>query len=211
VVLAKIGKVMATCICWACKTTFESARSSKLCCSDECRKMYQSDYDHDRYIEFRNVNRKKKRDMLAIKYSIISSNLYKIASVCDECLTKFYYDYTIFQKFNDVYVSSYNTTQWGAAYCPNCGLVERSQCDEIFIPASGMDQIERKLFLSEIHKTKRLPIRHEAIYIRNQLDFIAEAEDVRRKLNQIYDRGALTQAEINICIAALFKRIGESK
>jgi len=202
---------MAICTCWACKTTFEAARSSKLCCSPECRKMYQSDYDHERYIEFRNVNRKKKREMLAIKYSIVSSNLYKIAAVCDECLIKFYHDYEIFQKFNDVYISSYNTTEWGAAVCPNCGLVEKSQCDEVFIPASGMNQIERKLFLSDIHRTKKPSVRREAIYLRNQLDFVAEAEYVRIVRNQINNIGNLTADEINQCIIILFRKMGESK
>jgi len=202
---------MAICVCWACKITFEAARSSKLCCSPDCRRMYQSDYDHERYLEFRNVNRKKKREMLAIKYSIVSSNLYKIAAVCDECLTKFYYDYTIFQKFNDVYVAKYNTTEWGASFCPNCGLVEKLQCDEIFIPAGGMNQIERKLFLSDIHRTKKPSVRREAIYLRNQLDFIAEAEYVRMVRNQINNKGNLTELEINECIAILFRKMCEVK
>lgn len=202
---------MVICVCWACKVSFEAKRSSKLCCSPECRKMYQSEYDHERYIEFRNANRKKRREMLVVKYSIQSSNLYKLEHICEECEIKFYHNYEIFQKFNDIYVSSYNTTEWGAAVCPNCGLVEKSSCDELFIPAGGMNQIERKLFLSDIHRTKKPSVRREAIYLRNQLDFVAEAEYVRIMRNQINNKGALTADEINECIAILFRKMGESK
>ena len=202
---------MAISTCWACRSKFEAARSSKLCCSVECRKLYQAEYDHERYVEFRDGNRRQRQAMLAVKYSVASSNLYKMEAVCDECLTKFYHSYDIFQKFNDVYVSSYNTTQWGASVCPNCGLVERSQCDEIFLPVRNMDQFERKLYLDQIPKSRKPMVRREAIYVRNMIDFIAEAEDVRKKLNQIFDRGELSQEDRDECIAVLFRKIKESK
>jgi hypothetical protein len=210
--LDKEGLIMVLCTCWACGEKFEAKRISKLCCGIECRKLYQSQYDHDRYLEFRNGNRKKKREMLMIKYSIQSSNLYKLEVVCDECLTKFYHDYIIFEKFNDIHISHYNSTEYGAAICPNCGLVNQSTInDEIFQPAQQMNEVERKLFLSGLKSTKQPIIKREAIYIRNFIDFPSEAEAIRKQIIKIYNRNPLTQDEINICIATLFRKIGESK
>ena len=202
---------MATCTCWACKTQFECARISRLCCSVECRKMYQSAYDHDRYLEFRNGNREKRRKMLIEKYSVSSSNLYKFEAVCDECLQKFYYDYSIFQHFHDVYVSKYNVTQWGASCCPNCGLVEKSKCDEIFKPADVMNYVERKEFLYNLTKSRKPIINREAVYIRNVIDFIEEAVQVRKMVNRIWNKGKLTQEQVNECIRVLFQKIKEQK
>ncbi len=196
------SKKMSINKCWACGQKFEAVRNSRLCCSITCRKLYQSEYDHDRYIEFRNANRKKRREMLIEKYSISSSNLYKIKNICDECLTQFYYDYSIFETFNGTYVSNFNTTEWGAAICPHCGLVE--YYDDI-------TKIEKEKLLSESYSTKKPIIKSEAIYIRNHIDFIAEAEWVRKEVNKIHNKGNLTQDEINLCIATTFRKMRDPK
>jgi len=202
---------MVTNKCWACGQDFEAARQSRLCCSIECRKMYQSDYDRGRYEEFRDANRKRKREMLKEKYSISSTNIYKLQSVCDECLTKFYHDQTIFESFEGNFTTSYNTTQWGAAVCPNCGLVEKSACDEQFKPAAPANDIDRKTYLMELHRVKKPNISLQAIYSRNHIDFIAEAEAVRKMINKIINKGELTKDQINLCIATFFRKIKESK
>ena len=194
--------------CWACGLDFEAIRRTKLCCSIECRKAYQSEYDHDRYLEFRNSNRKKRRQMLVEKYSISSSNLYKIKNICDECLFEFYHDYSIFEKFNDQpHVSSFNSTEWGAAICPHCGLVERSICDEMYKNTNDLTKIDREMLLSHSYCVKKPMITLQAIYIKNHIDFIAEAEAVRYMVNQINNKGKLTQEEIDLCIATTFRKI----
>lgn len=198
-------------ICWACNQEFEAARKSRLCCSIECRKLYQAQYDHDRYIEYRNADRKKKREMLIERYSISSTNLYKLQHICEECEMSFYYDYSIYESFNNTFVSTFNTTAWGVPCCPKCGLVEESSLDEIYIPSTNMNEVERKLFLTNLHRCKQPAITREAIYLKNIIDFIAEAETIRKMLNRIYNKGNLTQNQINECISILFRKIKEFK
>ncbi len=197
--------------CWACGQDFEAIRSSRLCCSPECRKIYQAQYDSDRYLEFRNSNRKKKRELLIDKYSISSSNLYNLEYCCEECLTKFYYDYSIYESFNNTFVSNYNVTPWGIPCCPKCGLVEKSIFDEKETYTFSMNEVERKLYLNNLHYYKQPLIKHESIYCKNVLDFIAEVEIVRNMRNRINDIGKITQNELNLCIKILFQKIKESK
>lgn len=197
--------------CWICNQEFEAIRKSRLCCSFECRKLYQVQYDRDRYLEFRNGNRKRKREMLVEKYSISSSNLYNLEYCCDECLTKFYYDYSIYESFSGNFISSYNTTSWGVPCCPQCGLVEKSTLDELPIQYNAMNEVERKLFLAELHKFKQPLVKREAIYLKNVVDFIAEAEIIRNMRNRINDIGKLTQNQIDECISILFRKIRKLK
>lgn len=191
--------------CWACNQDFEASRKSRLCCSIECRKLYRAEYDQNRYIEYRNADRKKKREMLVEKYSISSTNIYKLQHICEECEMLFYYDYSIYESFNNTFISSYNTTPWGDWCCPQCGLVEKSILDELPIQYSHMNEVERKLFLSELHKCKQPLFKKQAIYCRNVIDFISEAETVRSIRNRINDIGKITQEQINICIKRLFE------
>lgn len=197
--------------CVICGIEFKSDRISKLACSIECEKTRKAFYDHDRYLEYRDSNRKKRREMLIEKYSISSTNLHKLKYVCEECETVFYYNYSIYMSFIGDFVSNYNTTSWGAACCPNCGLVEKSICDELIFEVSNMTEVERKLYLTELHYNKKCNIKKEAIYLRNFIDFISEAETVRKMLNRIYNKGNLTQDQINECIAILFRKIKELK
>lgn len=197
--------------CIICKSDFNSQRISKLCCCESCEKIRKSNYDYDRYLEFRNAKRKKKRQMLCERYSIASSNLYKLEAVCDECLTKFYWDYTIYENFENTYTMRYNSTEYGAACCPNCGLVQKSIYDEGKTNASVMSGIEQKLYFANLHKNKNIIPKRQAIYIRNVIDFIAEAEDLRKKRNHINNIGELTQEEINLCIKMLFERLKNEK
>ena len=195
--------------CIICNGEFDGIRSSKLTCGIECEKLRKSEYDNQRYLQFRNADRKKRREMLIERYSIVSTNLYKLKYICDGCLNEFYYDYSIYQRFNDTYVSHFNTTEWGSPYCPNCGLVEKSKCDELN-PQSHftmMGETELKLYLNDLSKCKKPFVKSQAIHIRNHIDFIAEAEDVRKRLNRIHNKGDLTPEEINICIAALFRSL----
>lgn len=197
-------------ICITCGAKFESDRNSKLACSPECEKLRKSEYDKDRYLQFRNGDRKKRREMLVERYSISSTNLYKIKSVCDDCLTEFYYDYSIFQKFNDTFVTTFNTTEWGSAYCPRCGLVEKSNVDESIkdTKIASMGEMELKLYFNEMRKCKKPTTKSEAIRLRGgMVDFISEAEDVRKRINRIHQKGNLTQEELNICIATLFRKL----
>lgn len=191
--------------CWACNQEFEAARKSRLCCSIECQKMYRAQYDQNRYIEYRNSNRKKKREMLVEKYSITSTNLYKLQHICEECEMIFYYDYSIYESFNNTFISSYNTTPWGAPCCPKCGLVEKSILDELPIKYSNMNEVERKLFLTNLHRCKSPLVKKQAIYCRNVIDFISEAETLRSIRNRINDIGKITQDQINLCIKRLFE------
>lgn len=197
-------------ICITCGAKFESARNSKLACSPECEKFRKSEYDKDRYLQFRNADRKKRREMLVERYSISSINLYKIKSVCDDCLMEFYYDYSIYQKFNDTFVSNFNTTEWGSAYCPRCGLVEKSNVDDAKdIKIASMGEMELKLYFNEMRKCKKPTTKSETIRLRGgMIDFIAEALDLRKRVKRINtNKSDLTQDEINICISALFRKL----
>lgn len=197
---------MSTNKCVICDTKFEAVRGSKRCCSKECKDIYTSDYNRDRYLEFRNANRKKRREMLVEKYSITSSNLYKFAAICDGCLLQFYYDYSIFEKFNDTYVSHFNTTEWGVGVCPNCGLVCESIYDNIAPDIHQIGDAELKTYLYNLRKNKHIVPKRQAIYLKGgQLDFIAEAEFIRKQVNRIKNKGELTQEEINECIAKLMR------
>lgn len=196
---------MVICKCKVCGQEFDALRSSRLCCSIECRKMYQSEYDHLRYVDFRNADRKKKREMLVEKYSISSSNLHNLKYCCDECLTSFYFDYSIYESFNDIRISNYNTTPWGTPCCPRCGLVEKSVVDELPIQYSGMNEVERKLFLTELHRCKQPLVKKQALYCRNVIDFPEEAETVRKMRNRVSDIGKLSQNDIDLCISRLFE------
>lgn len=192
-------------ICIICGSTFKSPRNSKLCCSPECEKIRSSNYYSNRYIEFRNSDRKKKREMLIEKYSISSSNLYKLKYICEECETTFYYDYSIYESFNNTFVSNYNVTPWGVPCCPRCGLVEKSILDELPIQCLVMTEVDRKLFLANLHRCKLPLIKKQAIYMRNVIDFISEAEEIRKQRNRINDIGKLTQTDINLCISRMFE------
>ncbi len=194
-------------ICVICGTKFESIRISKLACSTDCEKIRRSFYDSDRYVEYRNSNRKKKREMIVEKYSISSSNIYKLKHICEECETIFYYDYSIYESFNNTFVSSYNTTPWGIPCCPRCGLVEKSILDELPIQYNTMNEVERKLFLTELHRCKSSPIKKQAIYMRNVIDFLSEAEIVRKMINRITNKGSLTQMDIDLCIKRMFEML----
>lgn len=198
--------------CIICGVVFYSARRSKLCCSKACEVLRKSIYDHDRYLEFRNSNRKKRRAMLIEKYSIVSQNINKLQAVCDECLTKFYWDYTIYCSYENTCVNYYNATEYGVPYCPNCGLVERSITDDVwwydnhYHPRSAHDD-EIEEYLKELRRCKIPTVKRQAIYTGNHLDFISEAEEVRKQVNKINGKPYLTQVELNICIGALFKSI----
>lgn len=48
---------MIICKCWSCKKEFVALRISKRCCSKECRKKYQADYDKKRYLSLLNEDR----------------------------------------------------------------------------------------------------------------------------------------------------------
>jgi len=196
---------MSNNICIICKAKFQAERISKLTCSEECWRIWDSNVHHDRYIEFRNANRKNRRKMLVEKYSISSSNLHQFDHVCDGCLTKFYYDYVIFENFTNTYVTSFNTTPWGAACCPNCGLVEEQEMDKEEKIAMPMNEVDKKIYITKLHKSKMPTIKKEAIHFRNGIiDFISEAESVRSKIRRIFDKKILSQEEIDLCIKTLF-------
>jgi len=197
--------IMSNNICVICGTKFESDRVSKLACSENCERIRKSNYDRDYYIKFRNANRKNRRKMLVEKYSISSSNLHQFDHVCDGCLTKFYYDYVIFENFTNTYVTSFNTTPWGAACCPNCGLVEEQEMDKEEKIAMPMNEVDKKIYITKLHKSKMPTIKKEAIHFRNGIiDFISEAESVRSKIRRIFDKKILSQEEIDLCIKTLF-------
>jgi len=203
------------------------------------RLKYQRNY-YERKKEERQLYQAKyniKQRLIAFKYGdrITDINPDKIFfkvgnAVCEECEKSFPYKFEYKPTFrnNQIYnfcSTQYNTTPWGAYVCPECGLVQTTCIDNYHYtidyyyerkprPATNEEikeilkerkrDYERNLMRVKTHRYAKF------FHGTNKIDFLSEAEVVRRMLYKIKNKKdyneLLTQKEIDISLRATFRQ-----
>ena len=222
----------------SCGKIFEidSQYYQTLTCSKECERKYRNQYrknymnnywknNSDKYNKNKLNNRQKakiKKELYkGAKVYILDFNDKQLDTICDECYTKFYYDYKLTESMNiieGIHIFKLNSTSWGASICPICGLIGKYPSIEYdtldnyqnyTIPSR--DELNKILELSEQSWGPPTTKKKQAIYLdtkQTRIDFLSEAQIIRRKRNSIrFEKIELTSDEETICINMMLHNI----
>lgn len=223
---------MVEIICKYCGERTIAKRKSKLTCDkEECKdklnnervKKYYNKHpdkqDNNRFRASKNQLKRRNHGWNQINREIITDRQVHISMrkhVCENC------------NFEYMAGGGKNYTSWNAAFCPECGLVEKSIIDtdpweyHLKYQPQPATQEEINECKQELRKVKHYPILKKlAIYIDIQktiIDFPQELIELRKLLNRLKERNdkkqlsvTTTPEEEQICFAALNKKILENK
>ncbi len=173
-------------ICEVCGREFEAKRKAKIC-STRCRskKQYYKNKSRDEYMSIRRqaksnsqlksrIERKKSKEHQysdnVITSHELDSRIFDVnrnqeSHTCEECSAKFNYEFkTSIDENGSEYEHRFNTTEWGAPYCPRCGLVHSTKT------VSAYDEVDQRRE-AELEKTR----------------ITMSKEDYYRRYSDIYD------------------------
>ena len=160
-------KVSKEKVCIVCGNTFQTTDSKRKYCSDVCAKegwkrnmkQVSSDFLLKKTIEEHQNPEYRLIDQNLLEDEVFDSNSSMRSFKCDECGTVFYSRLAVYPEVDMdgtsyTKIDSINATEWGAPYCPKCGLVHSTKT------VSAYDEVDQRRE-AELERTRIIMSKEE--------------------------------------------------